>query len=126
MERLAAAGIAVAVALAPIIPGITDGDDSLAAVLRAARDAGATRAWCRLLELRPGTREHFQEALARDWPAIAPALERRYERPYAPAHEQQALRQRLDALRDAHGLGEHDDPPAAWFPRQMTLFEPAA
>ena len=67
IRRLANAGVPVAVALAPIIPGLSDRPAALAEVVRAARDAGAGRLWCRVLNLRPGTREHFLEAIARDW-----------------------------------------------------------
>jgi hypothetical protein len=36
--------------------------------------------WANLLYLRPGTREHFLEALARDWPALLAEYERLYSR----------------------------------------------
>lgn len=55
-------------ALAPVLPGLTDAPRAMAAVLRAARDAGATHAWSNVLNLRPGTREHFLEVLEREWP----------------------------------------------------------
>lgn len=42
-------------------------------------DAGATSIWTNVLYLRPGTREHFLENLARDWPELLP----RYEFLYA-------------------------------------------
>jgi DNA repair photolyase len=66
------------VGMAPILPGISDAPESLAAVVRAARDAGATGIWANLLYLRPGTREHFLDNLARDWPELLPAYERLY------------------------------------------------
>ena len=53
--------------------------EKMADVVRAARDAGATSIWTNVLYLRPGTREHFLENLARDWPELLP----RYERLYA-------------------------------------------
>ena len=56
IRLLSEAGIAAGVALAPVLPGLTDGPAGLAAVLRAARDAGATHAWSNVLNLRPGTR----------------------------------------------------------------------
>ena len=68
VRRLADAGIDVGVALAPLLPGISDRPEQLGEVVRAARDAGARSIWAALLNLRPGTREHFLEALARDWP----------------------------------------------------------
>jgi DNA repair photolyase len=62
------AGIAAGVALAPVLPGLTDAPRAMADVLRAARDAGATHAWSNVLNLRPGTREHFLGVLEHEWP----------------------------------------------------------
>src|SRR4029079_5617034 len=68
VSRLVEAGIKAGVGMAPILPGISDRPGQLERVVQAARDAGATSIWANLLYLRPGTREHFLEALARDWP----------------------------------------------------------
>ena len=68
IRMLTDAGIAAGVALAPVLPGLTDAPRALASVLRAARDAGATHAWSNVLNLRPGTREHFLGVLEREWP----------------------------------------------------------
>jgi DNA repair photolyase len=43
VRMLVDAGIATAVAMAPILPGLSESVDSMAAVVRAAREAGATR-----------------------------------------------------------------------------------
>jgi len=48
-------------------------------VVLAAREAGASHLWWNVLNLRPGTREHFLENLARDWPEQLD----RYQRLYA-------------------------------------------
>ena len=56
------------VGMAPILPGLSDEPDLLRSVVLAAREAGATFLWWNVLNLRPGTREHFLERLARDWP----------------------------------------------------------
>lgn len=68
IRTLSDAGIAGGVALAPVLPGLTDAPRQLAAVLAAAREAGATHAWSNVLNLRPGTREHFLSVLEREWP----------------------------------------------------------
>jgi DNA repair photolyase len=68
IRTLTDAGVAAGVALAPVLPGLTDGPRAMAAVLGAARDAGATHAWTNLLNLRSGTREHFLDVLGREWP----------------------------------------------------------
>ena len=54
--------------MAPILPGLSDDPQQLVAVVRAARAAGARGIWASVVHLRPGVREHFLEALARDWP----------------------------------------------------------
>src|SRR3954447_24336807 len=79
LSRLVDAGVKAGVGMAPILPGISDRPELLADVVREARAAGATNVWANVLFLRAGTREHFLEALARDWPE---ELER-YERLYA-------------------------------------------
>jgi DNA repair photolyase len=61
IERLAAAGISVAVSVAPIIPGLNDED--IAKVLTAAREAGATRAHYTLVRLPGPVKAVFEERL---------------------------------------------------------------
>jgi DNA repair photolyase len=68
IRRLADAGIDVGVGMAPILPGLSDAPEQLREVVRAARAAGARSIWANVVFLKPGTREHFLEALARDWP----------------------------------------------------------
>ncbi|HET6381404.1 MAG TPA: radical SAM protein [candidate division Zixibacteria bacterium] len=79
LRTLAEAGITVGVGMAPILPGLSDDPRLLREVVVAARDAGAHHLWWNVLNLRPGTREHFLENLARDWPEQLD----RYERLYA-------------------------------------------
>ncbi|HXU24078.1 MAG TPA: radical SAM protein, partial [Tepidiformaceae bacterium] len=45
LERLVGAGIEAGVSVAPILPGLSDRPEQLEAVVRAARDAGATHLW---------------------------------------------------------------------------------
>jgi len=68
VRRLAEAGIEVGVAVAPILPGLSDDPAALAAVVRAARAAGARTIWGSVVHLRPGVREHFLAELGREWP----------------------------------------------------------
>ena len=67
-------GIKASVGMAPILPGLSDRPELLDDVVKAARDAGATGVWANLLYLKPGTREHFLDHLARDWPELLPGL----------------------------------------------------
>lgn len=75
VRALADAGIRVGIAMAPIIPGLSDSPAAIAEVVRAAREAGAEKIWTNLLYLRPGTREHFLAELDRTWPEVRVALE---------------------------------------------------
>ncbi len=79
LSALRAAGVPAGVGMAPLLPGLSDDPRRMAEVVRAARDAGASHLWWNVLNLRPGTREHFLEHLARDWPEQLA----RYERLYA-------------------------------------------
>jgi DNA repair photolyase len=98
LKALADAGVRASVGMAPILPGISDRPEQLAEVVRAAREAGACGIWTGVLYLKPGTREHFLESLAREWPELLPEYERLYgRRAYLPAAETQPVR---DAVRD--------------------------
>src|SRR6202790_5226529 len=68
ISKLIGAGIKASVGMAPILPGISDRPEQLEAVVKAAREAGAVAVWANLLYLRPGTKEHFMECVARHWP----------------------------------------------------------
>jgi DNA repair photolyase len=105
LKRLVDAGIRTGVGMAPILPGLTDRPELLAQVVRAARAAGATGIWSNLLYLKPGTREHFLDALERDWPELLPEYERLYaRRAYLPADETKPVREQVRALARSHGI----------------------
>jgi DNA repair photolyase len=107
LRRLVDAGVKANVGMAPILPGISDRPEQLAEVVRAAREAGATSLWANLLYLRPGTREHFLEQLAVDWPELLPEYERLYAgRAYLPAAEAEPVRTLVGELRRAHGIAD--------------------
>jgi DNA repair photolyase len=124
LKRLVDAGIKAGVGMAPILPGISDRPEQLADVVRAARDAGATHVWANLLFLRPGTREHFLEQLARDWPEQLPFYERLYGgRAYLGDEARKPVRVRVDELRRRHGIADRRvvrlEPPRE--PEQLAL-----
>ena len=86
--------------MAPILPGISDSPEQLERVVRAAREAGATGVWANVLYLKPGTREHFLEALARDWPEELDRYEHLYEsRAYLPKAQVEPVRRIVAELR---------------------------
>jgi DNA repair photolyase len=99
LKQLVDAGVNASVGMAPILPGISDRPEQLREVVRAAREAGATGIWANLLFLRPGTREHFLEHLAEDWPAQLPFYEELYAgRAYLGAKESKPVREEIRRL----------------------------
>jgi DNA repair photolyase len=97
VRRLAAAGIDVGVGMAPILPGLSDRPEQLDAIVHAAREAGARGIWASVVNLRPGVKEHFLEALAQDWPEEVARYEALFaRRAYLPSSE---TRQTVDHVR---------------------------
>jgi DNA repair photolyase len=99
VRTLVDAGIDASVGMAPILPGLSDNPARMAEVVRAARDAGATSIWTNVLHLKPGTREHFLDNLARDWPELLPKYEALYAgRAYVSNDVIAPVRRRVAAL----------------------------
>jgi DNA repair photolyase len=99
VSKLVDAGIKTGVGMAPILPGISDRAEQLREVVKAAREAGATGVWTNLLFLRPGTREHFLEHLAEDWPELVPKYRELYSgRAYLGADDVKPVKRRVAAL----------------------------
>ncbi|HEY7518948.1 MAG TPA: radical SAM protein [Methylomirabilota bacterium] len=117
------AGIDAGVGIAPILPGISDRPELLADVVRAARDAGATNVWCNVLYLQPGTREHFLEHLARDWPELLPRYLALYRSPYPGRAATAQVKDEVAALKRRFAIADRREqplePPAA--PEQLSL-----
>jgi DNA repair photolyase len=107
IRTLVDAGIKTSVGMAPILPGLTDRPELMADVVRAARDAGAVSIWANVLYLRPGTREHFLDHLARDWPDLVPMYEQLYrDRAYLPNAVVGPVRHRVRDLADDAGIAD--------------------
>jgi DNA repair photolyase len=79
VRALADAGVRVAVAVAPVLPEITDAPDALAAVVHAAADAGASHVWHGALNLGTVTRDAYFAFLS----TSRPELVERYTRLFA-------------------------------------------
>jgi DNA repair photolyase len=100
VRRLVSAGIDAGVLAAPILPGLSDSEESLDAVAAAAAKSGATFFSTRPLKLDPGVKPHYFAFLGENYPALLPATEARYaesvnpERGYTEALEERARRVR--------------------------------
>jgi DNA repair photolyase len=100
VSKLADAGIKVHVALAPVLPHITDSQESIEAVVRAARNAGAHAVWHNTLHLHEVTREAFFTYLRARRPGLIARYATYYRGKYAPKAVSEAIQSRVgDALR---------------------------
>jgi DNA repair photolyase len=84
VRMLADAGIHVNVALAPVLPHLTDTPENIEAVVRAARDAGAAKVWHNTLYLHDITRETFFGYLREYRPELLAQYAQEYRGTYAP------------------------------------------
>jgi DNA repair photolyase len=100
MKLLAGAGVSVGVLLAPVLPGITDDEELLAAVVVAARKHGARSLGTSLLHLGDAVvKETFFRYLEHKHPSLVPEYERLYRGKYAPQAYQQRVQEVVAALK---------------------------
>ena len=105
LKVLVDAGVHASVGMAPLLPGLSDHPDQIERVVVAAREVGACGIWANLLHLRPGTREHFLECLARDWPELLPHYDELYaRRAYLPRSLAAPAQELVRSLAEEHGI----------------------
>lgn len=106
VRKLNQAGIPCSVLMAPILPGITDGEEQMREVIEACIDAGATSVSPIHLHLRPKVKEVYMEWLEDNYPDLVPRYEAMYGRgAYASSGKQKELGERVRSLvRGAGGL----------------------
>lgn len=105
VRRLRDAGLPCGVFVAPVLPGLTDSDDALDALLGEVAAAGATGASVLALHLRPGTREWFHAWLSREHPELIERYAELYRRgAYVDAGYRRDLASRVAPLLRRHGL----------------------
>ena len=122
LSTLVDAGIKASVGMAPILPGLSDRPEQLAEVVKAVRAAGATNVWANLLYLKPGTKEHFLETLARDWPEELDRYEQLYaQRAYLSRADVEPIRDQVRSLAREHGVADRRSRPLAPPPEPVQL-----
>ncbi len=104
MSRLVDAGVNAGVALAPVVPGITDGRANIEAVVRAAADHGARFLWSSVLYLKQGTKDHFLDYVASEHPSLRHEYRSMYPGAYAPDSLQRGISRSVDDAMRASGL----------------------
>ena len=106
VQELRRAGIAAGVFAMPVLPGITDREEDLDALARAARDAGAQWFTASVLFLMPSAQKQFLPFLDAKFPKLARRYRDWYSHAaYAPEAYRQEISARVTALRKKYGLG---------------------
>ena len=124
IRKLREAGIAVGVNAMPVLPGLTDREQDLDALVQAARDAGAQWLAANVLFLMPTSWEPFLAFLEAKFPRLA----RRYRDFYkgygdAPEEYRKHIKELVDGLRQKYGLGSRPVPRStkSWRSPQLAL-----
>ncbi len=105
LSRLTEKGIHAGLLIAPVLPGITDSRDSLAALMAAGKAAGARYAVGSALRLGPATRSRFLPHLSHEFPELAGRYARRYENRQMPGRDYtEALSARIRSLQAEYGF----------------------
>jgi DNA repair photolyase len=124
IRKLRDAGIGVGVNAMPVLPGLTDREEDLEALVRAARDSGAQWLAANVLFLMPSSWKPFMEFLEAKFPKLA----RRYRDFYqgygdAPEEYRKRIKALVEGLRQKYGLGSRPLPGASqsWRSPQLAL-----
>jgi DNA repair photolyase len=126
VRKLREAGICVAVFPNPIMPGITDSEESLDAVARAAKEAGAISFGGGALFLPGASQKVFLPFIDREFPHLAARYRETYENSiHLSRRYKDALAEKVRRIRARHSLtsGSMDYRPELWVEdEQMSLF----
>lgn len=97
-------GVQAGVFLSPVLPGLTDDEAHLEAVIAAAAEAGAEFVFSQSLRLGPGISEYYLPWLESTYPGLVHQYERLYRRNSPPAYYGDVIKERVRALKQKHGL----------------------
>jgi DNA repair photolyase len=123
VRRLTDAGLRVSVLMAPILPGLTDTDESIDETVAAIAKSGATSVSPLALHLRPGAREWYAAWLGRTHPELRPRYRELFGNgSYLPRAYQEEIGARVRMAARRHGLYRSEPAEA----RRVTEAEPAA
>jgi DNA repair photolyase len=106
VRRFAVAGFDVHVLMAPILPGLTDTDESVDATVEAIARAGAAGVTPLTLHLRPGARQWYAAWIGRMHPHLVDRYRSLFGRgSYAPKAYQREIAARVAIAARRHGIG---------------------
>ncbi len=125
VQALAEAGIAVGVFPNPIMPLITDQEDRLDQLARAARDHGARWLGGGILFLQPCSRRVFFPFVEQNFPHLLRRYRERYEsEAYITGPYRDMIRERMGRIRRRYGLIDRHAPAESYLPLFHSFAEP--
>jgi DNA repair photolyase len=105
VKGLVDAGIHAGIMMAPVIPGVTDSREALAAVMAAGKAAGARYVVGAALRLGPAARTRFLPHLAQEFPELVERYTRRFGHSESPGQDYvDALARRIRSLQREYGF----------------------
>ncbi len=110
LERLVTAGINAGVLMAPLLPGITAGEEQVEATVRASAEHGARFLWTGLLHLDRGIRDHYLGFLNQHYPHLSQGYRRIYPGKYALPRYADLIEERARRLKQTWIPGERYEP----------------
>ena len=124
VRTLRDAGLAVGVFAMPVLPGLTDGEADLDALVRAAHGAGAEWFSANVLFLMPSSQKQFLPFIEEKFPRLARQYRNWYARSgYAPEAYRREIAERVARLRARYGLRSRPEgaEELAWHSPQLSL-----
>ena len=104
MQYLVENGVSAGVMMAPLLPGITDDEENIQAVVEAAQGHKAQYLGANVLFLKPGSKEWFMPMLREAYPHLTPGYNRLYHKTYAPGEYTKSVMDTVDRVRRQWGL----------------------
>jgi DNA repair photolyase len=107
LRMLREAGIDAAVLCMPVLPGISDSEESLDAAAHAASEAGATAFRHRLLKVDREIQEYYRDFLAAEFAAVVPRYDALYQGGAHPAKDyERQIEERVRKVRARYQFRE--------------------
>jgi DNA repair photolyase len=123
------AGLRAGVAIAPVLPGITDSPKQLDALLKAAAEAKAQWIFANPLFLKPCSEKVFMPFLAEHFPALVASYKQRFaNNAFLPAAYRKQISTLVRKFKSKHGIAEmrtisSATPPQQLREEQLALFQ---
>lgn len=122
LRMLREAGIDAAVLCMPVLPGISDSEESLDAAARAASEAGATAFRHRPLKVDAEIQQYYSDFLASEFPAVVPRYMELYQGGVHPSKDyERELEERVRRVRGRYHFRERPPRPRALEPQTVQL-----